>query len=340
MTALKHNQVDGFVAQPNPAQPVLLVYGSDAGLVRERAEALIRSAVDDLDDPFSLVRLDGELLESDPARLVEEANTMPLFGGRRAVWVKAVGHKIAPAVEMLLKAAPRECRVVIEAGALRKNAPLRAACERARNSAVLACYPDDEKSLPRLIDAEMRAAGLTIAPEARAALVSLIGGDRLASRSELQKLALYAHDKGRVEIQDVAAVVTDASAETLDQLVDAAFGGKLAEVEVQFAKAVTAGTSMGSVLFVVARHAGALHKARLGVDEGQPIEAATGGMWLNFGRRSQAEAALRSWSAARLQHAIIQIGDATLQARRNVDLDEAIVQRLLLSLAMAARRRD
>ena len=41
-------------------------------------------------------------------RLVEEANTIPLFGGKRAVWVK-VGQRsnIAPAVEMLLAAAPR-----------------------------------------------------------------------------------------------------------------------------------------------------------------------------------------------------------------------------------------
>ena len=42
----------------------------------------------------------------------------------------------------------------------------------------------------------MRAAKLTIAPDARAALVSLIGGDRQASRSEIRKLALYAHGTG------------------------------------------------------------------------------------------------------------------------------------------------
>jgi len=33
-----------------------------AGLVRERADALLKSAVDDPNDPFSLVRLDGDEL--------------------------------------------------------------------------------------------------------------------------------------------------------------------------------------------------------------------------------------------------------------------------------------
>jgi DNA polymerase-3 subunit delta len=186
----------------------------------------------------------------------------------------------------------------------------------------------------------MQAAGLSIAPEARAALVPLLGGDRLASRSELQKLAMYARGKERVELEDVAAVVTDASALALDALIDATFGGKLAEVEFQFTKARNAGTSAGSILFGVARHAGLLHKARLAVDDGQSVDSAVGSLWLHFSRVPLAQAALRTWSAARLQMAITQIGEATLQSRLNADLSEAIIQRLLLALAMAARRKE
>ena len=102
MVALKAADVDRFLARPDPARPVVLVFGPDAGLVRERTEALIKSSVDDPSDPFSLVRLDGEELAGEPSRLVEEANTVPLFGGRRAVWVKAGARNIAPAVEALI----------------------------------------------------------------------------------------------------------------------------------------------------------------------------------------------------------------------------------------------
>src|SRR5439155_10064919 len=207
----KGQQVDAFVAKPNPAQPIVLVFGPDAGLVRERAEALIRASVDDPADPFSLVRLDGDELAGEPARLAEEASTIPLFGGRRAVWVKAGGRNFVAAVEALLPTAAPDCRVVIEAGDLRRNSPLRAICERAKNAAVLPCYADAEKDLARLIDDEMRAAGIAIASEARAALVPLLGGDRLASRSEIRKLAVYARGKNRVELDDVIAVVADAS---------------------------------------------------------------------------------------------------------------------------------
>ena len=96
---LKTAEVEAFVARPDPARPIVLVFGPDAGLVRERAEAIIHASVDDPNDPFALVRLDGDALASEPSRLVEEAHTVPLFGGRRAVWVKAGGRNFAAAVE-------------------------------------------------------------------------------------------------------------------------------------------------------------------------------------------------------------------------------------------------
>ena len=126
MVAVKPADGDAFVARPDPARPVVLVFGPDAGLVHERVEALIRSAVDDIADPFALVRLEADELSANPQRLVEEAQTIPLFGGRRAVWARTGGrYNIVPAVEALLALPQPECRIVIEAGELRPDAPLR-----------------------------------------------------------------------------------------------------------------------------------------------------------------------------------------------------------------------
>src|SRR6202023_3358878 len=102
-------------------------------------------------------------------------------------------------------------------------------CERAKTVAVIACYLDGERELGRLIDEEMRAADLSIAADARAALLPLLGGDRRASRNEVRKLTLYARGKSRVELDDVMAVVADASALVLDNVVDAVFAGRASE---------------------------------------------------------------------------------------------------------------
>lgn len=340
MVAFKAAQIDAFVARPNPAMPIILVFGPDAGLVRERAEKLIRASVDDPNDPFSLARLEGDDLVSNPTHLVEEANTIPLFGGRRAVWVRGGSRNFLPAVQALAAAASPDCRVVIEAGDLKRAAPLRSFCERAPNIAALPCYVDAERELARLIDEEMRTAGLTIAADARTLLTSLLGGDRLASRSEVRKLALYAHGQGRIEIDDVMAVVADASMLAIDELVDAAFAGRTSDVEFQFAKASMAGTAPPSLLAAAQRHLVILHKSRLAIDQGQPVSSVVESLRLHFRRAPRVEAALKTWSAPRLERLMGQFADATLEARKQPDLAEPLAHRALLAVAVNARRRE
>jgi DNA polymerase III subunit delta len=342
MTAVKASEVDRFVARPDPARPVVLVYGPDAGLVRERVAALVRASVDDPEDPFAFVRIEGEELSANPSRLIEEAMTVPLFGGRRAVLVKAGARNIAPAVESVIATPSHECRIIIEAGNLSRSAPLRALCEKAKTAAALPCYADGERDLARLIDEEMRAAKLTIAPEARAALLSLIGGDRLASRNEVRKLALYAMDRGRVELADVLAVTADASALALDGVIDAAFAGKTGDMEAEFAKARAGGTLPSVIVSAAIRQAANLHKMRLALDGGDSADFVMqrGAPPVHFTRKERVGAALRTWTAPRLARAMQQLAEASLDARRNAALAETIAQRALLSIAVNARRRE
>ncbi len=103
---------------------------------------------------------------------------------------------------------------------------MRSLCEKSKVAAALPCYADNERELAQLIDEEMRAADLTIAADAHAALLEMIGGDRLASRNEIRKLVLYAKDQKNIELADVMAIVADASQIALDGLIDAVFAGK------------------------------------------------------------------------------------------------------------------
>jgi DNA polymerase-3 subunit delta len=341
MVALKAGEVDRFVARPDPVRPIVLVFGPDAGLVRERAEALIRISVDDPKDPFSLARLEGDELAGTPTRLIEEANTIPLLGGRRAIWVKAGSRNFAPAVETLIASPAPGCPVVIEAGDLRRSSPLRAICERAKNAVALPCYADGERDLNRLIDEELREADLAIEPSARQALVPLLGGDRLASRHELRKLALYAHGKTTVELDDVMAVTADASTVAVEGLVDAAFAGRTGELEIQFGKARTTGTAPGSIISAALRQLAQLHKARLAIEEGAAVSEATARTMApaQFSRKSAVEAALRLWTSSRLEQAMAQLSEAALEARRQSAIADVIAQRSLLVLAVNARRK-
>jgi DNA polymerase-3 subunit delta len=341
VVALRGREIDAYLARPDPARPIVLLYGPDAGLVRERADALLASAVDDPNDPFSLVRLDGDELSAEPSRLVDEALTIPLFGGRRAIRVRAGSRNFASGVDALADTPLKDCRIVIEAGELRPESPLRKACERARTAVAIACYPDTERDLAKLIDDELGGADLRIAADARAVLITLLGGDRQTSRNELRKLTLYAHGEGEVTLEDVMAVTADASELKIDPIIDGAFAGDAAAVETEFAKAMVAGTYPGVIISAAQRQAAWLHKSALAVADGTPISAVleSGFPRLHFSRRAGVEAALRNFSAARLAAIIDQLATSALEIRKQAPLAAALAQRALMSIAVNAKRR-
>jgi DNA polymerase-3 subunit delta len=310
-------------------------------MVSERVGMLVRASVDDPDDPFALALLGGESLAEMPERLVEEAHTIPLFGGRRAIHVKTNGRNIQTAVERLVAAPPgTDCRVIIETGDLKKNAPLRILCEKSPAAAALPCYPDGPRDLARLIDDETRRAGMTITPTARDLLASLIGGDRRASRSEIEKLILYAMGEERIDVQEVMAVVADATNPAMDSLIDAAFAGAANDVEVNFPKVQSSGTAATVIAGALVRQAATLHMLRLAVESGTLIDDVLKRQGVHFSRTKAVGAALQAWTPRRLERLIGQLGDISLEVRRNAKLAYPSVERALLMIARAARIRE
>lgn len=341
MVAVRPGDAEAALARRDPKRNVVLIFGPDVGLVRERAEALVRRSIPDAHDPFALVRLEGDDLSSDPRRLIDETSTIGLFGGERVVWVRAGSRNIVPALQPVLDT-PGGTLVVVEAGDLKRGAPLRNLCESSPNALAIACYADTERDLARLVDTMMAEAGLAIERDARELLVSLIGGDRLASRGEIAKLALYAQGQGRVTLEDVRVIVGDASALALDDVVDAALSGASGEAVAALAKAFGASTRPDAVLGALLRALASLHQMTLHVAAGQSPERVIDGARpaVHFSRKPKLEKALRGFDPDRCLKALLAVDEAVLAGRRHAALAPAICERAVLQVAqLAARRR-
>jgi DNA polymerase-3 subunit delta len=340
VVALRAGDIDSFLARPDPRRPVVLIYGPDAGLVSERATALLAATSGDNSDPFAVVPLEGDAIASDPGLLQDEARTFGLFGGRRIVRVRAGSRNFAPALEAVLNDPPNAL-VLIEAGELRPTSPLRSLCEKSPAAAVIPCYADSERDLLRLVERALKEAGLTIETDAREELMGLLGADRLASRAELDKLVLYAQGEGRIGLDDVRAIIADASALVLDDAVDAAAAGEREAALTALRKARAAGVSATVVLGAAIRHVVNLHRLRLSLDRGgRPGEIIDNARPKIFFRRKPAfERALARFDSASLEGTIVSLSLANLEARRNFVLADAIAERALLNLARGARPR-
>ncbi|MGQ4274303.1 DNA polymerase III subunit delta [Terrihabitans sp. B22-R8] len=341
MVAVKAGGVEGFLARPPADIFCVLIYGPDAGLVAERGAMLIKKVAPDLDESFGLVRLDGDELSADASRLLDEAHSISMFGGQRVIRIKAGSRPFHSAVERLLTGPRPDAVIVIEAGELRKGAPLRALCERNAGAAALPCFTDNDAALARLVDMSFAEAGIEIDRDARGALVSALGSDRLATRMEIDKLLLYAHGQTRLTAADIEAVTSDSNAGAIDTVVDAVFAGDAAKLEDGLSRLAGAGTPPSQILGATLRFLLQLHRLRADVEKGSNAAQVLERNWpsLHFSRRASVEAALNRWNIPRLEDALGRASNGVLDGRRHGAFGEIAAKRVLASLASEARRR-
>lgn len=335
------NRIESFVSNPDPAARAVLVYGPDAGLVRERAERLCRTVLEDLGDPFRVAELNADQLRDDPARLADEAAQIAMTGGRRVVRLREATDGIAAAFAAFLEAPTGDALIVVEAGDLPARSKLRALFENVDNAASIACYPDTEGAITGVVRETLHHAGLWIAPDALDCLVSQLGGDRLLTRRELEKLVLYmGPGKGQVRLEDVEACVGDVAAHSIDDAILAAADGDARTVEGALARAFAEGESPVGAVRAAQRYFQRLHVAAGQVAAGEPAERAVDNLKpkLFWKIRPRFLRQLQYWSTARVAQALERLTAAEIACKSTGLPAEAMAVRCLLELAGAAER--
>jgi len=263
-----------------------------------------------------------------------------MFGGRRAIWIDAQARDLSPALEPLFARPPQDCVIVVKAGALKKGTALRNAFEKLANGVAIECFGDEERSLAPLIEAEARAAGLTIAPEARQYLMALLGADRQTTRGEIMKLMLYARGRGRIGVEDVEAIVADAAPSGLDDLVDCALTGDIAGIEAAASRFFREGGDADLLMSRAVWRALLVHRLRLEMEQGKPFDMAAQAVYVRLPSASRAALArqVERWSSATLAGALPALRAASARVRAEPKLSDALAMRALWALAQRARR--
>jgi DNA polymerase-3 subunit delta len=338
---VKNHLAQGFIAKPPKDLRAALVYGPDAGLVRERADALAKTVVADLTDPFNVADLSEATLDADPARLFDEAQAISMMGGRRVVRVRGAGNGLAEICERFLAELPGDALVVVEAGDLAKSAALRKLFDGDAKAAAIACYPDSARDLPDVVRDALRAEGLSIAPDALAEAASRLGVDRGVTRRELEKLLLYMHGQKQVTLEDVQAVMGDEAELRAESAVEAAGGGDFARLDREVERLWSADTAPAMVIRSAMSHFQKLLTARAAMAQGEPMDVALRRLRppLHFSRAAAFKAQAERWSVDKLGEALDMLLEAEALSRTTGVPAEAVTGRTLMNIAALAKGR-
>jgi len=346
MVKLARHAIEQFLNAPEARFCAALIFGRDEGLVRERAEHLARAIVADAADPFRIAVLDAAELRQDPARLADEAAAIAMGGGRRLIRLLNANDQIADALAGFLKAPAGDGFVLVTAGDLGPRSRLRKAFEAAEHGAAIACYPDEGRALEALIVETLAAHDLAVAPDALAYLTGHLGSDRMVSRGELEKLALYksggtaaddapAHE---VTLADAMACVGDSAAVALDRAVDAALLGDARGLDIALQRVLTSGTSPITVIRALARRLQRLDLAAGHIAAGCSVDDALRRLRPPPFRPEQAalRRQLDKWPGARLRRALEMVLEAEIACKATGAQPAVVCARTCFRLAAAA----
>jgi len=350
MTALKGRQITDFLKKRPGDVHAVLVYGPDAGVVRDRSDALARAVVADFRDPFNFLELSEADVKAEPSRLADEAAALSFAGGERVVRLRAAGDGAAGAVKALVQwldagEVTPNALVIVEAGDLKKGSSLRKTVEAAKRAAALPCYEDGAGDVRALIENVLKAEGLEADDDAMALLCAELGVDRGVTRSELEKLILYVGPQGgrdgpapRVTRADVEAAVAGASGAALDEIAAAAADGRMDALVGALHRYAQAGGSAIAVLRALVRAIDRLYTAQCLIEAGETAQGAMKKLRppVFFGEARAFEARLKRLSRPALERAVKLLVEAELAAKTTGAPQDEIVERAALRIARLA----
>jgi DNA polymerase III subunit delta len=348
---LSGRKIQQFLESPAPDVRAVLLYGPDAGLVRERADGLVRGVAGDVGDPFRVAELSPDEVAKEPARLFDEAAAIAMTGGRRAVRLRDPGDGLSDLLGRFLDDPPGDGLVVLEAGDLPPRSRLRKLFEAADRAAALPCYRDEGRELDALIQDMARRAGYRISREAAAYLAVNLGGDRLLTRREMEKLLLYMGPGGggtgdsgagaasgrnnEITLADVLACVGDSADRTLDDLVFALGDRNLPEIERALIRVFQEGVSWVSPLRAAARHFERLHRVAGSLRRGVPVESAVARLRppVFWKHRPQFQRQIKNWSPEQLAAVLSRLMEAELDGKRGRAPGEVVCAHAFFAIA-------
>jgi len=319
-----------------PARPrIALIFGGDPGLVSTSADALAKAWAPGV-DPINIVKLNDDDLRRDAQLLADELVARSLLGGDRLVRVRAEKDASYKLILEILADVDKgvltpEASWIIESGELNKANKLRVGFEEADNAVALQLYADDEASIADLVTKRLAAAGVSVEPDALAAFVADLPGDRRLALSEIEKLELYSVGLGRsLRLDDILQLASAEQPRGADDAADAAIAGNAPAAALSVNRFLDAGGNPISALRT-------LHFRMLRVSDAVASGAGTGGRlrppifdkeWPAFSR------ALRDWPAPTIHRAFTRLYEAEKACKQAGAPAEAILRQLIHRIAV------
>lgn len=302
-----------------------------------------------LPDPGERIELSGAELKADPARLVDEARSVSLFGGARHLYLRVSGDEAHDSVKTFLEMADAgetssACPVLIVAsGATDKSRTAKLLSPR--NDALVAMFwPPDLRDVTREVRDLADAAGVPMAEHLAARLARSCGLDIRLAQSEITKLAIYLDASPQSPCGADAAALDAIGGSTeedgLMPLVDAVLSGDAARVPAEIRRMHEMALNPVAVALALERRAAQLARLAAKLGNSRDIASLLKSERVFFRDQPALTRQLKHWNAHGLSRLIPRLTRLHRALLSDSNMAEVLLAQALVEITRAASPRN
>ena len=338
-------QAESFCTAPDRSVLAALIFGKPGAPVSELAESLSAKWIGQADPPLDRKRMSPEEARAEPDVLLDNLFSESLFGGASLVQVtisrETEARPFLDALDELEKATdPPAGRLLIIAGDLGPRSKLRKTFETADRAVSLQLFERTEREFEAWVKSRLTEQSVKLEPDAETLLVNRLLEDQSLAASEIEKLAVYAHDQtGPLGVSDIRDLVVLEDQSTGFDLIDLSLDGETEKLNQLLLDQLREANAAIPVLIGLLNQVKRLLKAHEisasginGPKIGEKLfPRIYDRQWPAFERR------MSRWAPERLLTVVDRIEMIDRQCRRAGSPQEALVCRLLIDIAQIAR---
>lgn len=192
------------------------------------------------------------------------------------------------------------------------------------------------REMPRLLVADAKRLGYVLEPAAARVLVERMGASSVRLRNELERLALWAGEGGRVSAGDLEAMVSDTSEAAVWALSDALLERDPARAASLAERLISQGESVTGLIYGLASRLRKACAAAAQIEQGVPSKQVESGLGMHPYAAKQLVARLGKTNLDQLHEATVALADLEVWCRGGADYGDELALTLALRRAAGA----
>ena len=321
-------------------KPAYLIAGTDAAKIDEVVSRLRKRAEAEAGLEVFPAQASGG---PDAAALLEAVPAMTLMGGRRFLLADGVerwsAKQAAPVADALGDLPPDLTLVLVSREEPPKVKAPKALAEavKAAGGEVLDFAAPKARQLPAWLTSEAERRGFTLDAEAARLLVERMGEGTVRLSTELDRLAVWAPEGGRVEREDLEAMIADTSEEVAwalaDALVERSPAGAVAAAE----RLAGQGEATTPLIYGAAKRLRDAHRALVELDRGRSPKDVASSLGIHPYAAKMLVSKVRGASVDEIRAATCAVADLEWWTRGGSDYPDEVALTLAMRRAAGAR---